>query len=348
MNISFVTRLKNREKVTGAHFYDNLLIETLGKDTIHNLKEISINIGQWENNLAIAPLLYLGKISKEKNTDIFIFNSISFLRFMLLPFYIKFFKRKKIYAIHHHFMHRQLKGFKRKFYETFEKGFLKQMDKIILASPYVYDDLLKSFPPDKLMLFKIPFDKTAIYPSSPIKGNLTFTGTIEYRKGLYYLLQALVLLKERGKEYPLTIIGKVIEQPYYENLLKIIETHNLQVKFTGFISKEEIGKIFSHTDVFVFPSLLEGYGMALIEAQMYGLPIVSFDNSAMPYNVKNDINGFLVPTENITEYANAIEKIIEDRQLRERLSKGALENMASQNTLIDFRKEVVKEFNNLK
>ena len=348
MNISFVTRLKKREQVTGAHFYDNQLIEILGNDTIHNLKEISVNTGKWENNLAITPLLYLGKVSKEKETDLFIFNSISFLRFMLLPFYLKFFKRKKVYAIHHHFMHRQLKGFKRKFYKTFEMGFLKQMDKIILASPYVYDDLLKYVKPDKLMLFKIPFDKTALYPSSPIKGHLTYTGTIEYRKGLYYLLQALVLLKKRGKEYPLTIIGKVIEEPYYENLLNIIKTHQLQVTFTGFISKEEIGNFLAHTDVFVFPSLLEGYGMALIEAQMYGLPIVSFDNSAMPYNVKNDINGFTVPTENITEYANAIEKIIENRQLRERLSKGALENIESQNTFTEFRKEIVEKFNKLK
>lgn len=348
MNISYVTRLKNKEQVTGAHFYDNLLVKIIGEGTDHKVKDLSFNIGKWDKNLAIAPFFYIGQAAKEKDTDVFIFNSISFMRFMFLPFFIRKIKRKKTIVVHHHFMHRQLKGIRRKIYKTFEWNFLKQMDKIIVASPYVYDDLKKHFPSEKLMLFQIPFDNKPLYSPDPVKGNLTYMGTIEYRKGLSYLIQALILLKNRGKEYPLTIVGKVFEQAYYENIKQEIEKNNLNVKFTGFLSKEDKEKILSQTDVFVFPSLLEGYGMALVEAQTYGLPIVSFDNSAMPYNVKNDINGFTVPTGNVELLAEAIEKTVEDRNLRERLSKGAFANLEVQNTFSQFEKDIITEFNDLK
>lgn len=348
MKISYITRLKNKEQVTGAHFYDNQLIKIVGEGTSHEVKDLSFNIGKWDKNLAIAPFLYIGQAAKEKDTDIFVFNSISFMRFMFLPFFIKYFKKKKTIVIHHHFMHRQLKGLRRKIYKTFEWNFLKQMDKIVVASPYVYDDLKNIFPKEKLMLFQIPFENSPLYKSDPIKGNLTYMGTIEYRKGLTFLIQALILLKKRGKEYPLTIIGKVFEPAYYERIKQEIEKNNLNVKFTGFLSKEEKEKILSQTDVFVFPSLLEGYGMVLVEAQTYGLPIVSFDNSAMPYNVKNNINGFTVPTGNVELFADAIEKTIEDRELRNRLSIGALENLKSQNTFPQFEKEIIEEFNDLK
>lgn len=347
MNISYVTRLKKRLLITGAHIYDNQLINIIDKNTEHTTKELSINIKKWDNNLILAPFLYMGKILKEKGTDVFLFNSISFMRFMFLPYVIKFYKRKKSIAVHHHFMHRQLKGIKRKIYGFLEWNFLKNMDKIIVASPYVYDDLLKKFPKEKLMFFQIPFENQPLFESLPIKGNLTYTGTIEYRKGLTFLIQALIKLKSKGKEYPLIIIGQPHEQKYFDQLKQDIIKNNLNVTFTGFLSKEGKERILSRTDVFVFPSLLEGYGMAIVEAQTYGLPIVSFDNSAMPYNVKNGINGYAVATEDVDLFADAIEKIIEDRELRNKLSIGAFENAAKQNTFEQFEKDIIDNFSSI-
>lgn len=348
MNISYTTPKKERELVTGGQIYDNNLTSVIDKKTSLNFNNLFLNIGRWSSNLLIAPFLYLFKIAKTKDTDIYLFNSVIFMRFMLLPFYIKKIKRKKAIAIHHHFLHKELNGVKGKIYKIFEWKFLDQMDKIVVPSPYIYDLLLKRYNKEKLIFLKIPFDKSASRESKPIKGNLSFAGTIEQRKGLKYLLESLNILKQRGKNYPLKIMGKIVNEHYYEELKEFINKHGLDVTFTGFLSKEEKDNIMAETDVFVFPSLLEGYGMVLVEAQVYGLPIVSFDNSAMPYNVKNDKNGYAISTGDINAFADAIEKIVEDRELRNRLSAGALENLKLQNTFESFENSIVMEFNNLK
>lgn len=349
MKISYtLPNVRRKELVTGGHFYDKMLTDEIANKTSHTINNLALNIGKWDKNLIIAPFLYLLKGLKERHTDIYIFNSVIFMRFMLLPFFLRKVRNKKLMAVHHHFMYRQLKGLKKWIYKTFEWNFLNQMDKIIVPSPYVYSDLQKVYPKDKLILLRIPFENEAKFTSIPIKGHLTFAGTIEYRKGLIFLLKALQILKERGKNYSLTIIGKVTEPKYYDSLKEYIEKYDLDVKFTGFISREEKDQYLAQSDVFVFPSLLEGYGMALVEAQVYGLPIVSFDNSAMPFNVKNDINGYTVPTFDIEAYADAIEKIVENRDLREKFSKGALENIKNQNTPDKFGKQIAEQFENLK
>lgn len=344
MKIHYLSLYSNWELTTGGQIYDHKLLTCLDKfDGIETLR-IGIELSNSGSFLFFTPLLYPFKIFKVTPCDIAVFNSSYFMRFMLVPLFFKFLKKGKMVGIHHHFMHEQFKGLKRKIYRFFEWKFLKQMDSIILASPYVFDLVAQKINSNKLKLLQIPFDPTPLYSPNPIKGHLTFMGTVEYRKGLKFLIESLIKLKQRGQNYPLTIIGRIIETQYYESLKKSIEEHKLNVRFTGFLGKDEKEKILSETDVFVFPSLLEGYGMALVEAQVYGIPVVSFDNSAMPYNVKNDINGYTVKNEDTTEFANAIEKIVENRDLRERLSKGAFDNLKNQNTQEKFEEDIINYF----
>lgn len=78
--------------------------------------------------------------------------------------------------------------------------------------------------------------------------------------------------------------------------MSLVHLYGLEdvVTFVGRISDEELKSYYSRAYCFVFPSLLEGYGMVLIEAMSYGLPVIAFDNSAIPFTVKNDRNGILV------------------------------------------------------
>ena len=169
-------------------------------------------------------------------------------------------------------------------------------------------------------------------------------GTIEERKGLHTLLPALKYLKEENVEYKMNIVGEQADKRYFDNLLEYIKKHELNVEFIGFQGKEGKREIFSKTDIFVFPSLLEGFGMVLVEAQTFGLPIVTFNNSAMPYTVKNNENGILVPTGDSLELGKAVAKLIQDRGLRDRLSASAYENVNLQNDQSDFENSILSFF----
>lgn len=58
------------------------------------------------------------------------------------------------------------------------------------------------------------------------------------------------------------------------------------VSFSGRVSDEELRNYYSKAYCFVLPSLLEGYGMVLIEAMSYGLPVIAFNNSAIPFTLR--------------------------------------------------------------
>lgn len=325
---------------TGGHVYDNNLLETINKS--ENIRAENTYIGCDKKILKIfRPFVEFFKGLKNRDADVIVFNSSSCLHILPLVLFLKVFNKKsEIHTIHHHFIYLEFKGFKRWIYKTAENELLKNSNKIIVPSPYIYQELKKSFSEDKLLFFRIPFEAKQEFKPAPVVGNLSFTGTIEPRKGLIYLFQALKKLQEQGVDYHLNVIGKVVNEDYFRKLKDFAEINKLNVDFLGFIDRKDKNKILSETDIFVFPSLLEGFGMVLVEAQVYGLPIVTFDNSAMPFTVKNDENGFTVPTFNVDELSKKIEEIINNRELRNKLSQGALKNVKSQWIQETFEKAV--------
>ena len=117
-----------------------------------------------------------------------------------------------------------------------------------------------------------------------------------------------------NREFKCHIVGKVLEEDYKVSIDKKIVEYGLidHVVFHGRLSNEELDSIYLNSDIFVFPSMLEGYGMVLLEAMSYSLPIVAFDNSAMPYTVKTGKTGILVENKNVVKFADAIQKLAEN------------------------------------
>lgn len=328
------------KKITGGQVYDSNLL-----DIVNDIPGFNTSVLALREKGKAGPIKSLFKGLGYKAGDMIIFNSSKCLRFLPLPCLLRLIHRKTVYVIHHHFIYLEFSGIKRLVYKLGESAFLRSASKIIVPSPYIYAELKKKgFSDDRLVLLRIPFESKAQFPSQPVVGNLTFTGTIEPRKGIIYLLQALKKVKDAGIPFHLDIVGKTIDQKYCDMLHDYVARHGLDVSFRGFVSLEEKNRILSQTDIFVFPSLLEGFGMVLPEAQVYGLPIVCFDNSAMPFTVFNDVNGYTVPDRDTNTFADAVIRIISDRKLRNRLSQGALDNIARQNTWDEFRKQVTEFF----
>ena len=114
----------------------------------------------------------------------------------------------------------------------------------------------------------------------------------------------------------------------------------------GRISDEEKKKLYSESKVLLFPSQNEGYGWVLVEAMSYGMPVVAFNNTAIPYTVNND-NGAIVENKNIREMSFRLSEIIDDSDLYKRLVYGAYKTVESLPNVEDIDLEYEQFFGTL-
>jgi glycosyltransferase involved in cell wall biosynthesis len=82
-------------------------------------------------------------------------------------------------------------------------------------------------------------------------------------------------------------------------------------------------RYYSASDVFVFPGIQESLGMVFLEAQSCGLPVVAFDNAGVPEAVADGRTGFLVPMYAVKPFADAIERLLKNKDLRQQMSRAA-------------------------
>ena len=118
------------------------------------------------------------------------------------------------------------------------------------------------------------------------KLRLLFVGRINQRKGIKYLLQALRLLNRN--DVHLTVCGRVVDG------LELFRSFGDQVDVRPSVSAAELIAAYQSADMFVFPSVAEGFGLVLLEALACGLPILSTTCTAAPDLIENSSEGFVV------------------------------------------------------
>ncbi|MER3570476.1 MAG: glycosyltransferase family 1 protein, partial [Patescibacteria group bacterium] len=101
------------------------------------------------------------------------------------------------------------------------------------------------------------------------------------------------------------------------------ETPSSGVKYLGYLPDEEIIKLYKSVDVFLYPSLYEGFGLPVIEAMACGCPVITSNTSSLP-EITNDA-AILVNPLNVNELAKAIINLIKDDSLKIELSKKGIE-----------------------
>ena len=134
-------------------------------------------------------------------------------------------------------------------------------------------------------------------------------GRLERQKNHLFLIDVAVALRNRGIPFHLLIggIGSLAGQ-----ISAAISKHGLemQVELTGFIDRPR--DFYLSGDVFVFPSLWEGFGYALAEASLCGKPIVAFANSSNSQVVQHKATGFLTAEGDVHAFTNAVSTLYQD------------------------------------
>ena len=143
-------------------------------------------------------------------------------------------------------------------------------------------------------------------------------GTLEPRKNQARLIQAYhQLIQENGIPHRLAIVGR--RGWLYENVFAMVERLQLKerVLFLGHVPDQDLPALYSLADIFVYPSLYEGFGMPPLEAMACGTPVVASNVSSLP-EVLGDAALLVDPT-NVTELAQAMFQALTDQATRQAL-----------------------------
>ena len=149
---------------------------------------------------------------------------------------------------------------------------------------------------------------------------ILFVGGLKHIKGLDYLLRAMRIIQERNLKTNLFLIGKGREREKLEELSVELDL-NKHIQFLGEVANEKIPEYMAAADVFVLPSLSEGFPNVVLEAMAAGLPIVATRIGGLHEIVKDGQNGFLVEPRNPRQIADRVRLLLEDDELRERMSR---------------------------
>ena len=154
---------------------------------------------------------------------------------------------------------------------------------------------------------------------------LLFVGVIEPKKNLECLVEAFSLLRQNsplGKELQLVIAGG--KGWLSENLYrKVQELHfDKQIIFTGFVPDDDLPYLYTGAEVFVFPSIYEGFGLPVIEAMAYGVPVVTSNISSLPEIAGNA--GILVDPKNPEAICDGITEVLSHPQKKEQMKHDGL------------------------
>jgi glycosyltransferase involved in cell wall biosynthesis len=207
---------------------------------------------------------------------------------------------------------------------------------MIAASESTREEFIRhySIPPERIALVPLgidvehyrPRDGSALRKSLGLEGKrvILYVGFSTPRKGVEYIAQALA---ELGPDCFLLLVGRWepgYRAKFYRSLPAGVGDRIVEA---GYVSDESLPLYYSMADVFVFPSLLEGFGLPVVEAMACGTPVVAASSSSLP-EVVGDA-GLLVPAMDAQALADALQTLLTDEELRSTLAERGLERARS-------------------
>jgi len=175
----------------------------------------------------------------------------------------------------------------------------------------------------------IPFPNTRDEHDSSLV-EVLFVGRLEYRKGVDVLLEAIETLVEFPRVH-FTLVGKdTINTELGESYRaafgrRLRENPKLaeRVRFAGPVSDRELEELYADADIFCAPSRYESFGLVLVEAMRYGLPVIGSRVGGMPEIITDGRSGLLAEPGDVRSLAECLRRLIVDPKVRQVLGAEA-------------------------
>jgi len=235
------------------------------------------------------------------------------------------------------------------YYPLIMQGFVaRRLDRIMTVSHDSAEEIIKAFriKPEKISVVYNGMDTEFFRPLRGVRkkpGSVLFVGNVEDRKkGIVYLLKALTLTKHKVN---LTVVdGGAPNRTYVTKWIDNFKLND-RIRFTGKIPGEKLLELYSQSQIAVSPSLYEGFGFPAAEAMSCELPLISSDGGALPEVVGEHMKtGYVVKARDPFGLAVAIDYLMDNPEVRERMGKAARKRIQQMFTWENAAKEMVKVY----
>jgi glycosyltransferase involved in cell wall biosynthesis len=216
------------------------------------------------------------------------------------------------------------------------KRAVKKATEIIVPSETTKKDIIEYYKVNEKKIKVIyhgiaSSQQPAASSQQPANKYILFVGTIQPRKNIKGLIDAFEKLHEdktniyessANNNIKLVIVGGKgwLSEKIFEKAKK--SKFSSDIIFTGQVSPDKLLEIYQNTDVFVLPSFYEGFGLPILEAMANGVPVIAGNNSSM-LEIVGDA-GILINPYKPNEITDAIVKIIQDKNFKEKLIEKGL------------------------
>lgn len=221
-------------------------------------------------------------------------------------------------------------------------------ENVICLSKFLTNDLDKVFDGQPFIVnngIEIHSLENINYSTKRDKPTIIYLSALAIDKGLFILLESLMILIDLGYDFTLKIIGSPLSISLIE-LSKYIDDHNLKeyVNYIGTKYGDEKYKELLESDIFVFPTLNEAFGLVNLEAMQCGLAVISTYEGAIPEIIDDGVTGLLVEKNNPGELAKKIEFLLKNPDLRTKMGEAGRVKFNKKYTSEIFEQNMVQVF----
>ena len=277
-----------------------------------------------------------------------------------IPFFLKYFVKKPILGIAHHFFGKVIYSETNPMFATYVYLMEKLLFKLYKDIPFIAvsestkaDMIENGFPAVNIKVVYNGIDLEKFKPDGPKSDipYIVYLGRLKkYKRVDLFIKMIKLLVRESSLEkLKVEIVGDGDARPYLEKLVRKLELENV-INFTGFVSEETKIEKLQKAWVLVNTSPKEGWGIVVMEAQACGTPAVVFDSPGLRESVLHQRSGMIVPFGDIISLKQSVLEIIKNDKLREELSLRAREwaenfswdsvSQAFEKTLLEFYEQI--------
>jgi 1,2-diacylglycerol 3-alpha-glucosyltransferase len=310
--------------------------------------DVSAQFGnRLEKVIKLKPLEPLGyDISKTKglwkvlnNCDLVHVNDFYAVRHSYLPFFAHFRRKPLLYSYHgqiweeilDYFVGERFGGVKTYIEKAFFNLHKGLWDVIVVNSRYskMYATSVERFDTERIKVIPHGFDADVVRRTEPVDLNgevkLLYTGGMRRRKRFDMILEAISLMSPEARKRAILYVAgyRSRESQEFEELTTRLGIGD-HVKFLGPLPLTVCYRLYKSCNIYVTACPRESFGMSVLEALAFGLPVVAIRAGATPELIRDQRNGFLV-SPSASEIARRVEFLVDNPELRLQMSKN---NMA--------------------
>ena len=154
---------------------------------------------------------------------------------------------------------------------------------------------------------------------------LLYAGTWLDQRGIFYLRDALRNVAPRMPGLTMTFAGCGVLPQEIQGFFGTELAGRIVVRRV--VAADQMQELYAEHDMFLFPSLMEGLPLVLLEAMATGMPVITTETCGMPDVVENEYNGLLIPPANAPSIEEAVIRLANSVELRRKLGEAARETM---------------------